>query len=343
MSLNRTGSILIILIASVFILVIGRNLLIPLVLGFMIWFLIVSIRTTFMKVPIFGKKLPRWLWTSLATITMLVVYIVIINLLINNLSALSQKVPQYYQNFGKLNDWLISNFDVDLYKYEADAISNDEIGKVISGLGKSLSGLFSNLFMIALYVLFLFSEEAVFQGKLRAIFKDEKQHAEIKETLAEISRSIQEYISLKTVVSIITAFASFIALYFIGLDAPIFWAILIFILNYIPTVGSLIATLFPTVIALCQFGDFHHPGMVLGIVGVIQLLVGNVIEPRVMGRSLNLSSLVVILALSFWTAVWGITGAVLSVPIVVVMMIIFKHFKSTEKIARALSSKGELN
>ena len=143
-------------------------------------------------------------------------------------------------------------------------------------------------------------------------------------------------------VSFLTGFLSYIALAIIGIDAPLFWALLIFLLNFIPTIGSLIATIFPMIFCLLQFGELSQGIMVLIFVGAIQILVGNIIEPKVMGNSMNISPLVTILSLSFWGAVWGITGMILSVPITVILIIIFAQFNSTKRAAILLSEKGKV-
>ena len=136
---------------------------------------------------------------------------------------------------------------------------------------------------------------------------------------------------------------SYIALLIIGIDSPVFWAFLIFLLNFIPTIGSLIATMFPAVFCLLHYGEFGPGILVLIFVGAIQILVGNILEPKLMGSSMNISSLVTIIALSFWGAIWGVTGMILSVPITVIMIIIFSQFPSTRPIAVALSEKGEID
>lgn len=122
-----------------------------------------------------------------------------------------------------------------------------------------------------------------------------------------------------------------------------FWAFLIFLLNFIPNIGSLIATLFPALIAGLQFGDLEQPLLVLVSVGAIQLLVGNFLEPRLMGDSLNISSLVVILGLAFGGDLWGIVGMFLSVPIMVMIVIILSQFQSTRGVAILLSDKGDVD
>ena len=140
-----------------------------------------------------------------------------------------------------------------------------------------------------------------------------------------------------------TGLLSYFVLLIIGVDAPAFWAFLIFVLNFIPTIGSLIATIFPTIFALLQFGDFTQGILVLAIVGSIQMVIGNLVEPKLMGDSLNISPLVVLLTLAIWGVMWGITGMLLSVPITVIMIIIMSEFQTTRPLAILLSQTGKIN
>ena len=175
---------------------------------------------------------------------------------------------------------------------------------MLSLIFNSLTELFGNLFMIIIYVLFIFLEEANFHKKLMLAFANKGQQEKISVVLDEIEASITDYLGLKTLVSFITGFLSYLVLLFIGIDAPVFWAFLIALLNYIPTVGSLIATVFPATYCLLQFGEVYPFLMVLILVGIIQVLIGNVLEPRLMGNTLNISSLATLIALSIWGSIW---------------------------------------
>ncbi|MBT5527862.1 MAG: AI-2E family transporter, partial [Cytophagia bacterium] len=104
----------------------------------------------------------------------------------------------------------------------------------------------------------------------------------------------------------------------------------------------LIATLFPSIIALVQFSSFSHFFLVLALIGAVQIVVGNLLEPRIMGQTLNISPLVVIISLTFWGAIWGVLGMLLSVPIMVMLIIIFAQFENTKSIAVLLSAKGNV-
>ena len=178
--------------------------------------------------------------------------------------------------------------------------------------------------------------------KLKKVLDEEEQYNQLDNILKEIEVSISKYNGLKSLVSLLTGFLSFVVLYFVGVDSPMFWAFLIFLFNYIPTVGSLIATVFPAIFSLVQFAEFAPFVLILVLVGAIQTIVGNIIEPKLLGNSLNLSSLVTILSLSFWGALWGVMGMLLSVPIMVVLVIVLSKFPKTKPIAILLSEKGDV-
>ncbi|MFK8038071.1 MAG: AI-2E family transporter [Crocinitomicaceae bacterium] len=337
---QRIASYFIIIISIIAALVIGKSLLIPFILGLLVWFLIVEFRNQLVKIPLLGSKLPKWLWSILASIVLFSLFAIAINVLIDNIAELGKQLPEYEANLKAVNVSIQESFDINIFDSIKSYAGDFQLTKILSPLLNSLTDIFANGFMIVLYVLFLFLEETVFRQKLKHVFKSKAKFTEAIVVLEKINQSTSSYITLKTIISLITGVASYIALAIIGVDTPIFWAFLIFLMNYIPTIGSLIGTLFPAFIALLQFGDILHFGLVLGVVGLIQVIVGNFVEPKMMGNSLNLSPLVVIVALSFWGAVWGITGMVLSVPITVIMVILFSQFKTTKPIATLLSEKG---
>ena len=150
------------------------------------------------------------------------------------------------------------------------------------------------------------------------------------------------YLTIKTLASFGTAMISYFVLQIIGVDFAAFWALLIFLLNYIPTVGSIIAVVFPFLFAFIQF-DTVYPAFIVGILLVgIQFVMGNVVEPKMQGQSLNLSPLVIVLSLVFWGKIWGIAGAFLCVPIMVIINIILSRFPTTRPIAILLSANGKI-
>ncbi len=129
----------------------------------------------------------------------------------------------------------------------------------------------------------------------------------------------------------------------VRVDLAVFWAVLRFILNFIPTIGSIIAVSFPILLSVVQF-DSWLPTIILSIFLVsIQIVIGNILEPRFMGKSLNLSPLVIILSLSIWGSIWGVVGMFLCIPIMVILNIILAKFDKTRGLAVMFSARGKVN
>ncbi|WP_070136944.1 AI-2E family transporter [Crocinitomix algicola] len=343
MDLKRVAALFIILISIVFILIIGKNIFIPLILAILIWFLIKEIRQIGYKIPFIGAKIPKWLLNIISVIVLFVFLGFMVDVLVANIQDLKVNLPLYEKNLNAFNEQFSRKYHIDLQQYISDKAGNLNLTDHISSLLASFSELFGSTFMIALYLIFILLEESIFNKKILTLSKNQAHRLELENTLNKIGNSISRYIALKTFVSILTGTFSYIVLLIIGVDSALFWAFLIFVLNFIPTIGSLIGTIFPALMALLQFGSINDAILVLVCVGTIQVIIGNIVEPKIMGNSLNVSALVVILALSLWGAIWGITGMVLSVPITVILVILFEQFDSTRKVAILLSEKGDLN
>ena len=192
------------------------------------------------------------------------------------------------------------------------------------------------------YVIFLLLEQSIFERKLRALLGDPGRAERLHRLLARIAAQIEGYLWVKTLTSLLAGAVSFAIMWAVGVDFAAFWALMIFLLNFIPIIGALLGVTFPSLLALVQFetiGPFLVTSLALG---GAQFVVSNLIEPRLMGRKLHLSPLVIILSLAFWGGLWGVVGMILCVPIMVILMIICGHFRPTRPIAIMLSSDGEI-
>jgi AI-2 transport protein TqsA len=341
MNFSKRIYFLLLVVIVVLLLVTAEKLLIPFVLAILIWFVIRVLKTLLQKVP-FVRKWPHWLMTIISSIILLSLLSLTVTLITSNIQQLSYSIPKYEKNVIIVAEKINERFNIDLVKSMTEEIKNFDFSSILSSLFSALTSIFGNAFLIILYLVFILLEEPIFKRKLRAMYPDEEQHANVKTVLGKIDSSINDYIAIKTITSLSTGFLSFFVLFFIGVDAPFFWAFIIFILNYIPNIGSLIATLFPTIFALLQFGDFTQPFLILIIIGAIQLTIGSFVEPRIMGDTLNMSPLVVFLTLALWGTIWGVTGMLLSVPITVIIILILNEFPETRSIAALLSRRGDL-
>ena len=153
---------------------------------------------------------------------------------------------------------------------------------------------------------------------------------------------IGAYLALKTFLSILLGLTSWIVMAFMGLEFAAFWAVLIALLNYVPYIGSFLGVLFPVTMAIVQFANPNDVLAVFLPLTALQFLIGNFLDPYVMGNSLNLSPFAILVSLAAWSALWGIPGAFLAVPITAIMAIVFSEFAGTRPIAVLLSRDGRL-
>ncbi len=334
--------IFLIAITVVVVLIIAQSIIIPFIIATFFWFMIRIIKKLLSKVK-FISRWPIWLSTTTSAILLLSFLVLAANLISNNIQQLSNTLPVYEANITRVTNSINQHFNIDIFSMMTEYAKDMNFGGLLSSLFSAITSIFGSTFTVLLYLVFMLLEEHLFPHKLKAMYPDKKQYKHINALVNKIDQSIGNYIALKTITSLSTGFMSYFALLFIGIDAPFFWAFLIFILNFIPTIGSLIATAFPAIFAILQFGELTQGLLVLAIVGSIQMIVGNFIEPKLMGNTLNISPLVVLVTLAVWGVMWGVTGMLLSVPITVILIIIMSEFPETRPIAILLSQRGELN
>lgn len=340
---------MIIIMIVVICLIYFRSLLEPLVLSVFIWYLISAFRNAIGRIKVKGKTFPNWLQASLAfTITFFVLWGVW-GIISYNVQLIIEKAPEYTKNLAGLSAVLssIPYLDrlpgvEDLDTFILNNLSNIDIQGSVGAVINSLSSIVGNLALILIYVIFMLIEENLIPKKMEAVFQNSDKKGRMQDILQHIGKSINTYFTVKTSMSLLTGFLSYIILLFFGLDFAVLWAFLIFLFNYIPYVGSLGATLLPSLFAVFQFASFWPFLWILLSVSAVQVFVGNYIEPKVVGKTLNLSPLVVIVALSFWGSIWGIVGMILSVPIISVLVIIMSHFPSSRNIAILFSEQGSI-
>lgn len=342
MNLKNAAYFFIIAIAIVVILIFGQSLIIPFVFALLLWFTVREIRSYLDKVDFIKKRFPTWSKNLLTSLLILTVLGFASKIISSSINSLAKSYKKYEANVDSLISEANAALNMDLMDTIKGHAGDFDFGIILGSIFNSITDILSSTFMIIIYALFIFLEESYFRPKLMSVFDQGDQFGKVSSIIESIEESVAKYLGLKTLVSLITGVLSYIVLTIIGIDSPVFWAFLIFLLNYIPTIGSLIGTLFPAIFCLLQFGDFMPGIWVLVFVGAVQVLVGNVLEPKLMGNSMNLSALVTIIALSFWGAVWGVTGMILSIPITVIMVIIFSQFPNTRSVAIMLSEKGKI-
>jgi predicted PurR-regulated permease PerM len=212
----------------------------------------------------------------------------------------------------------------------------------------TVQGMASGLTLVLIYVGFLYFAGHAWPTKMRNIFERREDRKKALQVFADIRRAMEQYLWVQTLLSLITSTLTYFTLLAAGLDNALFWAFVIFFLNYIPTLGSIIASLLPTIFALVQI---DWPGWMpaepmwcalivfLGV-SVWQFGIGNFVSPRMTGNRLNISSLTVLLSLAVWGGLWGPAGVFLSAPLTVLIMIVLAEIPGARWIAVLLSEDG---
>lgn len=342
MQIQKTASYAIVITFVFALLIIGKPFLVPLFLAIVIWYLINSINQLVRSIPWVIDYMPQWLTLLVSSILIIAVLVLFGNLIAQNIDNFRSSAPNYRLNLEAQLQRILAFFGQE-NRYDLTSLATEfNLNDYLRNLINSVSSIAQRFFLILIYVIFLLVEQDTFPKKLAALSWTKERKDNFRRILSQVNDVSRTYILVKFATSLLTAVLSFVVLYFVEVDFPVFWAFLIFILNFIPTIGSIVATAFPALVALIQFdtlGPFF--GVLLGIIG-IQVLIGSFLEPRLLGSSLNISPFVIILSLVLWGLIWGVVGMLLCVPLTVILIIIFAQFPTTRPIAILLSKKGRV-
>jgi len=331
-----------ILIAILFVLHQGKDLFIPFVIGAIMVYLIKTFSAFIRKFSIAGHRLPEFLAIMIAFAAIGGIAYAFFSIVADNAAQVAEEAPRYQQRLIQLEAELAEKFHLEQTDLFGNIVREFNIGAAVTAIATSLAGLLGKTTLVLLAAVFLLLETRVLPRKMKAIFPDPDRRAEVESLLTRINHDMQTYLGVKTFVSVLTGLGSYIVMRAVGLDFAEFWALLIFILNYIPTIGSLVATIFPALLALVQFDSLWQFAVVLLGITAIQQFVGSFLDPALMGQSLNLSPVVVIFSLVLWGWLWGIVGAFLCVPLTVLVLIVLQNFEGTRWVAILLSKTGNL-
>ena len=233
-----------------------------------------------------------------------------------------------------------------------ELIFNETGQRFFATIANATGDLSGDLILILIYVAFLFLAQSGWTHKLDNIFRDFERRDQVRKVGDDARAGIETYLWTQTVISALITVLTYATLLGLGVQNALFLSAMIFVLNYIPTVGSIVAALVPPLFALVQptvpawlpalapNDAIIYAAIVFLGVSFWQFSIGNFLQPRIMGESLNLSSLVVLLSLAIWGVIWGIPGMFLSAPLTVLMMILFAQSDSTRWVAILLSADG---
>lgn len=349
-----TALALIFLFTGILVLMIyGQAVIIPIIIAIAIWFIINDMTQAICRYKIAGRQIPPFIATPVVLLLITFAIATLARMIFSTAVDLVNQIPEYEENLEKLLATLPPSFwelIIDTGNNQVDIVYDVEqlfssaaslFSAYVSTIAAQILNILFQAIVIFFYVIFLLLEEHTFRTKLVNMFPDRDKREQIQQILLSISTRTQRYVSVKTYVSFLTGLGSFALMWFFGLDYAVLWATLIFLLNYIPYVGSIVAVFLPVTLSLLQFGNFTTSIILLILLLTIQTAVGYVIEPMIMGNSLDISAFVVLASLSVFGTIWGVAGMILAIPIVIILIIVFSHFEFTQPIAVLLSGNGQ--
>lgn len=311
--------------AAALVLYFTKSVMIPFVFSIFMY-LIIS--------PFMGWMQKKYKLHSSIVLVITIVFFVSVILILTILTSTS--IDSFLQGAGQYKEKVHSaanfielkahDFGYDLSSYDLKGkLQNLPIFSFLKGLTGSMLAMFSNTVLVTIFTLFLITGESISKHELA--------------TFEEIKRNIAKYVSTKLLLSLVTGGLSYIVFLIAGVDLAIMFAILTILLNFIPNIGSIIAVILPIPVLLLQFGFGWQTIMVIISTTLFQVIIGNILEPKVMGESMDLHPVTILLFLTFWGFIWGIPGMFLSVPITATLKIIFSKMELTKPISELFAGR----
>lgn len=321
-----------------FFLVIGKGLLLPIFVAVISVYVLTGATNFLGRMPGI-RATPEWQRRVFVLVIFLLIVASLGAVMIATAAQVSERLPQYQQNFGALAERLAH--DLGLQPPDWAALSRRLSGTVsLPQLAtmtlSSISAAAGMVSLVVVYAAFLSAERHGFAHKL-AVALPGARRRQAEAIIADINTAISDYLAVKTLVNAILGVMSFAVMWAIGVDFALFWAIAIALLNYIPYVGSMLGVMFPVLLSVAQFGSVTQTLLLTALLTAAQLWVGNVLEPRMIGRKVNMSPFVVMVALALWSSVWGLAGAILAIPLTSIAAIVMGSFDSTRPFAILLA------
>ena len=301
------------------ILVVGRPLLSPFAFAVLIWAILNAI-TDFLE----RMRLPRVMAWGASLIVIAGVLYSIARVLGNETDAVAAEAPQYFARLQHLAERALVFLHLGRGARLSDIFSTASVASMIGQLAASAGAFLFTLAMVLVYVVFLLAEQRDLPEKLRRLQQNPARRDEAGQVLQAVARQVQAYLGVCTFLSAVMGLATYVLLMVMHVSFAGFWALILFLATYIPTIGA-VAVLLPALMALLQFGTFA-PFLIIAVsLAAMHFVLANVVSTIMLGRTLNLSPLALILSLTFWGLIWGVGGLFLAVPLTGALAIVCRH------------------
>ena len=290
-----------------------------------------------------NKKIPRGLAIMMVILFIFSLFVVLGSIIGSSVNEFRQALPVYEAQLTKDIDWLITwlvkhNLSISMTEVR-EYFDPSKVMVLVTSTLSGFSSVLGNVFLLLLTVVFMLAEGPGFARKMHVAF-DNSESAE--QDLDHFLKMVNRYMAIKTIISLVTGLIIGFFLWLMGVDFFVLWALLAFLLNYIPNIGSIIAAVPAVILTFLQLG-VGYASLVIALFVGVNMVMGNVVEPRFMGRSLGLSTLVVFLSLIFWGWLLGMVGMLLSVPLTMIVKLALENSEEGRWFAILLSSDEEID
>ena len=339
-SATRLTNTLLLIIAVVVLAVALRfisAIMLPLALAVLLLFVFTPITHLLQK----RLRFPRALSVLVVLTIFITVGALVGMLLYSSVRSLLSNYGFYQQRFQLLIETLVDRYN--LTQVRVNELTNSlglsqALRSFLISSTSNILSFVSGFTLVTIFLFFLLVEQDTLSQRVTRAFNTEQVH-KIQQASRLIYQRITRYLITKVLVSALTALLTFVVFSLIGIDFPVVWAALTFLFNFIPSIGSIIITLLSVLFAVAQFAPHWTPVVVtLVSAAVIQFGIGNILEPKLLGDSLNLSPVVIILSLLLWGYLWGVVGMFVAVPLTVIIKNVLEQIPITQSIARMMGS-----
>ncbi|MCC6196699.1 MAG: AI-2E family transporter [Burkholderiales bacterium] len=333
-------------VALGWILHIGKSVLVPIVFSVLVVYVIVGLARLLLRLPLAGRMIPPPVGHALSALVIAGTLVFLASLIAANVGRVAELAPRYSAALLNMIQDVAARFGVEAaptwQTVRADLLAQINTHRLIGSTVLSVTAIIASLTVVLLYIAFMLIELRGFPDKIGRLSSDPAKVAALRKILGNINARIGTYLAMKTVVSVAQGLVSWAILAGFGVEFALFWAVLIGLLNYIPYVGSVLGVLLPCAFAAMQFGELGTVLAIAASLSAAQFVIGFFVDPYLMGSTLNLSPFVILVSLAAWSALWGIAGAFLAVPITACLVLVFAEFPGTRPIAVLLSRSGEI-
>jgi AI-2 transport protein TqsA len=328
------GAKAVLFLAALVVILTGMRMAAPVLLPLM-FATFLAIVTSPLMAALNRRGLPGWLSVTVAVLVDLAALVGVASLVATSITGFDARLPVYQTRLVGLirgvTQWL-EDRGLQAVAQDSDLLDPSVLLGMVGALLRSAAGILTNLALVFVVLVFILVEAAGLRNKLTMLVGGSPEQLS---RFAAGAMQVQKYLMVKTMASLVTGVLAGLITWVLGVDLPLVWGLLAFVLNYVPAVGSIIAALPPVLVAILMKG----PGTAAAVAAAylaINMAIGNFIEPRILGRTLGLSPLIVLLSVVFWGFILGPAGALLSVPLTVAIKILMSNSEDLRWVAVVL-------